>query len=93
MASTDGYLRDPNPTLISKLSIVDQLSDEELETFRALRNGQAQTALPLSAAQQMRLALRWDNATDIDRLSDPVRQGMAAVFGEARMIALLGNLP
>jgi hypothetical protein len=69
---------------VSKLSIV------ELETFLALRAGNAATASPLSAASQVRLALRWENASQIDRTAADVRGAFTAVFGDARMVELLG---
>ena len=89
MADTDGYLREPNPRAVAKLAIIDQLSDAELTIFLAMRNGTA--ALPLSPAQQIRLALRWDSAGMIDRQAEDVRQGFTAVFGAARMAELLGE--
>jgi len=77
------------PQVLSKLSIVDRLSDAELEIFVALRSGTA--SVPLTPAQQIRLALRWDNANEIDRLTQDVRMAFAAVFGPARMTELLGS--
>lgn len=79
------------PASLSKLSIVDRLTDAELGIFLALRSGTAATALPLVPADQIRLAMRWDNAAAIDPLADDVRQGFAVVFGTARMAELLRN--
>lgn len=79
------------PLRLSKLAIVDRLSDAELDTFLALRSGTAETVLPLGPAQQIRLALRWDNANEIDPLAADVRDAFTAVFGPTRMAALLGG--
>jgi hypothetical protein len=93
-AAAQGALRDFDPEAsvpasLSKLSIVDRLTDAELGIFLALRSGTAATALPLAPADQIRLALRWDNAATIDPRAQDVRQGLAAVFSTTRMAELL----